>query len=114
MKAILKASAMCALLVGSTLTYADEYADLRQSSANMTKEEAEQVEAGALPAVALAYPYATYGVAVATGFLATHGARLATPTPVMPALKKGYDSMRNRTYTSTTKLYRGRQYNANQ
>lgn len=112
MKAILKASAMCALLVGSTLTYADEYADLRQSSANMTKEEAEQVEAGALPAAYAGY-YATmsYVIPAVTAIGTTAARNPYVPNPVTllggRVMKKGYDSMRNRTYTPPPPNYTG-------
>lgn len=112
MKAILKASAMCALLIGSTLTYADEYADLRQSSANMTKEEAEQVEAGALPAAYAGY-YVTMSylipAASAIAIKAAQNPYVPHPATILGGrvMKKGYDSVRNRTYTPPPPNYTG-------
>lgn len=97
MKNILKASVVCTTLTLSVLAHAtDEYADLRQSSANMTQTEAKEVEAGALPLAAAAAPYIPYAVAVTTGAVMKYGARLTTPTPLAPAVKKGYDSLKNR------------------
>lgn len=46
MKKIVYTSVVCSALIFSNYAMADEFKDLRQSSANMSKEQAKEVEAG--------------------------------------------------------------------
>lgn len=77
MKPILKATVACSLLMASGLSIAkttpsqtqpkpvasqDQFADLRNSKNNMTKEQAQKVEAGAAPIIYAAGTIAINGI----------------------------------------------------
>lgn len=96
MKLILKASVVCAMLIVSTLTHADEYADLRKSTANMTKEEAKKVEAGAVPVAVYAYyTGASYVLPAVTTVTMAASRTPNIPNPAVlttgKAVKAGYE-----------------------
>lgn len=69
MKKIFKTSALfvsCALAFAPAMAQADDFAELRNSKANMTKQEAKETEAGMGQAYVLYYGVAAPAVAAAT------------------------------------------------
>lgn len=92
MKPILKATVACSLLMASTLSLAnpqatpkkDEFADLRVSKDNMSKEQAKEIEAGAVPVAVY------YG-----GVAAMAGVRAVSKKFIQKQIKKQTDFPRS-------------------
>lgn len=93
MNPTLKTSIMCVMLMVSTFTHADEYADLRKSTNNMSKAEAQKVEAGVAP-------IAVRVVSSAAKKIVRHMAKEAT--------KETIKSVKNRNHTPPPPNYTGK------